>query len=119
MSAVAESPAFRFAINLSYSAISQCTHSFVSSPRAAVRPSVENNAVAGTFNAPSASVVYDENGSHVFVIRGGKAHQVAVTTGPEQDDRIAVSGEIHAGDQVAVAGAYQLQDGLAVRIAAK
>src|ERR1019366_7361489 len=56
VSAVAESPAFRFAINLSYSAISQCTHSFVSSPRAAVRPSVENNAAAGTFSAPSASV---------------------------------------------------------------
>ena len=69
--------------------------------------------------APRASVVYDENGSHVFVIRAGKAHQVAVTTGPEQGDRIAVSGEIRAGDQVAVAGAYQLQDGLAVRIAAQ
>jgi RND family efflux transporter MFP subunit len=68
---------------------------------------------------PRASVVYDENGSHIFVIRGGKAHQVAVTTGPEQDDRIVVYGEIRAGDQVAVVGAYQLQDGLAVRIAAK
>ncbi|HEY3889358.1 MAG TPA: efflux RND transporter periplasmic adaptor subunit [Caulobacteraceae bacterium] len=69
--------------------------------------------------APRASVVYDENGSHVFVIRGGKAHQVAVAAGPEQEDRITVSGEIHAGDQVAVVGAYQLQDGLAVRIAGK
>lgn len=68
---------------------------------------------------PRASVVYDENGSHVFVIRGGKAHQVAVTTAAEQADRIAVSGALNAGDQVAVAGAYQLQDGLAVRIAAK
>jgi RND family efflux transporter MFP subunit len=68
---------------------------------------------------PRASVVYDEAGAHVFVVKGGKAHQVAVTTGPETGDQIAVTGELHPGDQVAVAGAYQLQDGLAIRIGAQ
>ena len=65
---------------------------------------------------PRASVVYDEDGAHVFVVKAGKARQVAVATGPESGDQIAVTGELHAGDPVVVAGAYQLQDGLAVRL---
>ena len=43
---------------------------------------------------PAASVVYDENGAHVFVVKAGKAHLVAVTTGPQAGDQIAVSGEL-------------------------
>jgi membrane fusion protein (multidrug efflux system) len=65
---------------------------------------------------PRASVVYDEDGARVFVVRAGKAHRVAVATGPEAGDQIAVTGDLHAGDPVVVVGAYQLQDGLAVRL---
>jgi RND family efflux transporter MFP subunit len=68
---------------------------------------------------PRASVVYDEDGAHVFVVKAGKAHQVAVAAGPEAGDQIAVTGDLHAGDPVVVAGAYQLQDGLAVRLGAQ
>ena len=53
--AVVVSPALRLAISRSYSASSQCTASRVSRPRAAVRPSVENSAVAGTLSRPRAS----------------------------------------------------------------
>ena len=68
---------------------------------------------------PRASVVYDEDGAHLFVVRAGKAHLVAVATGPEAGDQIAVTGDLHAGDPVVVVGAYQLQDGLAVRLGAQ
>jgi RND family efflux transporter MFP subunit len=68
---------------------------------------------------PSASVVYDEDGAHVFVVRAGKAHQVAVTPGPQAGDLIAVTGDLKPGDPVVVTGAYQLQDGLAVRLGAQ
>jgi multidrug efflux pump subunit AcrA (membrane-fusion protein) len=68
---------------------------------------------------PSASVVHDEDGAHVFVVKAGKAHQVAVATGPEAGDLIAVTGDLKAGDPVVVSGAYQLQDGLAVRLGAQ
>jgi RND family efflux transporter MFP subunit len=68
---------------------------------------------------PRASVVYDEAGAHVFLIKGGKAHQVAVSTGPDIGDQIAVTGALRSGDVVAVVGAYQLQDGLAVRVGAQ
>ena len=67
---------------------------------------------------PRAAVVYGEDGAHVFVVRAGKARQVAVETSPESGDQIAVTGALHAGDPVVVAGAYQLQDGLAVRLGA-
>jgi RND family efflux transporter MFP subunit len=84
---------------------------------AAVRGEITTTTVQG-LTVPAASVVYDENGAHVFVVRGGKAHQVAVTVGPEQGDRVMVSGQLNADDQVAVSGAYQLEDGMVVRIAA-
>ncbi len=84
---------------------------------AAVRGEITTATVQG-LTAPAASVVYDENGAHVFVVRGGKAHQVSVTVGPEQGDQVMVGGQLSANDQVAVSGAYQLDDGMAVRIAA-
>jgi RND family efflux transporter MFP subunit len=84
---------------------------------AAVRGEIAVAASQG-LTIPAVSVVYDEDGAHVFVVRGGKAHQVAVTPGQQVADQIAVSGEIRAGDPVVVSGAYQLQDGMAVRIGA-
>ena len=71
----------------------------------------------GGLLVPRAAVVSDEAGAHVFVIEGGKARQVAVTAGAEQGDDIEVAGPIKAGDAVAVEGAYQIEDGMAVRIA--
>jgi RND family efflux transporter MFP subunit len=68
--------------------------------------------------APRASVVFDETGAHVFTITGGKAHRVFVTTGAEQGDDIEISGPIKAGDTIAVEGAYELEDGMAVRVGA-
>jgi RND family efflux transporter MFP subunit len=83
---------------------------------AAVRGEITTATVQG-LTVPAASVVYDENGAHLFVVRGGKAHQVAVTVGPEQADEVMVNGKLGASDQVAVTGAYQLEDGMAVRVA--
>ena len=82
---------------------------------AAVRGEITTATVQG-LTVPSSSVVYDESGAHVFVVRGGKAHLVAVTVGPEQGDQVMVSGQLGANDMVAVSGAYQLEDGMAVRI---
>jgi RND family efflux transporter MFP subunit len=83
---------------------------------AAVRGVITTATVEG-LTAPFASVVYDEKGAHVFVVRGGKAHEVEVTIGPEDGDQVMVTGQLAANDRVAVSGAYQLEDGMAVRIA--
>jgi RND family efflux transporter MFP subunit len=66
---------------------------------------------------PHSALVFDEDGSHLFVVKAGKAKRVVVTTGPEQGGDIEVIGALHAGDAVAVQGAYQIQDGQAVRTA--
>jgi RND family efflux transporter MFP subunit len=68
---------------------------------------------------PRAAVVVDEDGAHVFVIAGGRARRVAVTAGPEVGDEIAVEGEVRAGNPVALEGAYELRDGMAVRAATR
>jgi RND family efflux transporter MFP subunit len=68
---------------------------------------------------PRAAVVFDESGAHVFAIQGAKAHQVAVTTGADQGADVEVIGALRAGEAVAVAGAYQLQDGARVRTSSR
>jgi RND family efflux transporter MFP subunit len=86
---------------------------------AAVRGEIVTATLRG-LTAPAASVVYDEKGAHVFVARGGKAHEVAVTVGPEDGDQVMVSGAaLSAGDPVVVSGAYQVEDGMDVRLAGK
>ncbi len=85
---------------------------------AAVRGDITTGGHAGLL-APRAAVVFDETGPHVFTISGGKAHRVFVTVGRDRDDDIEISGKIPAGAQVAVEGAYELQDGMAVKVRGK
>ncbi|MGH6985808.1 MAG: efflux RND transporter periplasmic adaptor subunit [Caulobacteraceae bacterium] len=66
---------------------------------------------------PRASVIWDEKGAHVFVVRGGEAHEVDVSPGETEGAAIEVTGSLKPGDDVAVTGAYQLQDSMAIRIA--
>jgi membrane fusion protein (multidrug efflux system) len=82
---------------------------------AAVEGDIAIGAHAG-LTVPRAAVVFDETGSHVFTVAGGKAHRVFVTVGADQGEAVEVSGPIKAGDAVAVEGAYELQDGMAVKL---
>lgn len=66
-------------------------------------------------SVPRGAVVFDDTGAHVFLVDGGKAGRVAVTVGREQSDVYEVKGDLKAGQVVAVSGAYQLEDGMAVR----
>jgi len=69
--------------------------------------------------APRAAVVFDETGPHLFTVSGGKAHRVFVKTGLDHGQDIEVAGPLPAGTQVAVEGAYELQDGMAVKARGK
>jgi RND family efflux transporter MFP subunit len=68
---------------------------------------------------PRASVVFDETGPHVFLVSGGKAHRTFVALGLDHGQEIEITGQLPAGAQVAVEGAYELQDGMAVKVRAK
>jgi multidrug efflux pump subunit AcrA (membrane-fusion protein) len=65
---------------------------------------------------PRSAVVVDETGPHLFLVSGGKAHRVFVSVGLDQGDDIEVKGPLAAGAKVAVEGAYELQDGMAVKV---
>ena len=83
---------------------------------------VEAQVVTGVHDAlvvPRNSVVFDETGTHVFIIAGGKAHRVFVKVGRDHGDDVEVEGPLTAGQPVAVQGAYELQDGMDVRLAAR
>lgn len=67
------------------------------------------------FVVPESAVLWDDKGAYVFVVRDGRARRVGVTTGAEQDNRVAVEGSLTAGETVVVEGNYELSDGAAVR----
>ena len=66
--------------------------------------------------APRASVVFDETGPHLFVVAGGKAERVFVKVGLDHGDDVEISGDVPVGARVAVDGAYELQDGMPVKV---
>jgi RND family efflux transporter MFP subunit len=66
--------------------------------------------------APRAAVLRDEAGAYLFLIVDGHAKRINVSTpGAENDQEIAVEGPFDAASKVAVSGAYELEDGMAVR----
>ena len=68
---------------------------------------------------PRAAVVFDETGPHVFLVAGGKAQRVFVSLGLNHGEDVEIAGKLAAGSQVAVEGAYELQDGMAVKVRGK
>ena len=85
-----------------------------------VGAAVEADVVTGArqgLAVPRGAVVFDETGAHVFVVAGGKAERVFVTAGRDQGDEIEIIGPVRAGQLVAVEGAYELQDGMPVKVA--
>jgi RND family efflux transporter MFP subunit len=87
-----------------------------------VGAAVEADVVTGAHQGlcvPRGAVVFDETGAHVFVVADGKAARVFVTAGRDHGDEIEISGPVRAGQVVAVEGAYELQDGMAVKVAVR
>lgn len=66
--------------------------------------------------APRAAVLRDEAGAYLFQIEQGHAKRVDVTTpGAQDQQQIAVEGPLDSTHKIAVLGAYELEDGMAVR----
>jgi RND family efflux transporter MFP subunit len=82
---------------------------------AAVRAEVATGQHQGLI-VPRTAVVFDETGAHLFTVSGGKAHRVFVQTGSDHGDDLEVKGQIAPGALIAVEGAYELQDGMAVKV---
>lgn len=69
--------------------------------------------------APRAAVLRDVAGAYLYQVVNGHAKRIDVTTpGGENESEIAVEGPFDPASKVAVLGAYELEDGMAVREAA-
>lgn len=64
---------------------------------------------------PRNAILSEGGNTYLFVVENGKARRVVVQSGRENGDLVAVSGSLHAGDEVVVTGNYELNDGMAVR----
>jgi membrane fusion protein, multidrug efflux system len=64
---------------------------------------------------PREAILYDKNGSYVFVDKNDVARRVQVELGAEEDDTVLVTGEIKHGDEVVVQGNYELTDGMKIK----
>lgn len=84
----------------------------------AVRGEIVTGAHSGLV-VPRQAIVFDETGPHLFTVSQGKAHRVFVKAGADHGDEVEITGRIAPGALVAVEGAYELQDGMAVKARAK
>lgn len=64
---------------------------------------------------PRAAVLHDEQGDYLFQFDHGKAHRVDVQLRQPAGDSVGVLGKLDAQLPVIVQGAYELDDGAAVR----
>lgn len=65
---------------------------------------------------PEAAIVPDSDKATIFVVKDGKARQVAVNTGKRKDGLVEITSGITGGDKVVVAGSTRLSNGANVQI---
>jgi RND family efflux transporter MFP subunit len=83
-----------------------------------VRAQLQVGALSAVAVSRSA-VLTDERGDYVFQILGGKAHRVAVVRRLDTGALVAIDGLTDMKSPVVVEGNYELQDGMAVKEAAR
>jgi RND family efflux transporter MFP subunit len=82
-----------------------------------LRVAVPSSDSREVLTVPRDALVLRPEGATIFVIDAQQqAQQVAVTTGLGSDDRIEVSGNVKAGDQVVIRGNERLQPGQDVQV---
>lgn len=77
-----------------------------------VNVSVQIPSTEATLQVPRDAVVLRDTGGHVFLItKDNKATKVLVGVGEGSQDWVSVTGNLQAGDRVAIRGIERLQDG--------
>ncbi|MET1754974.1 efflux RND transporter periplasmic adaptor subunit [Novosphingobium sp. RD2P27] len=65
---------------------------------------------------PEQAIVWGGEGSHLFIVREGKAVRVPVTITSRREGLVFVDGAIRRGDRVVVEGVQKMRDGQEVRL---
>ncbi len=77
---------------------------------------LETERVDDAFVVTKNTVLEDETGNYVFVVKDGIASRVDVTRGIQDGERIQIIGALEAGDQIVVKGQHYLDDQEAVAV---
>lgn len=67
-------------------------------------------------SVPEEAIVWGGEGSHIFVVRDGKAVRVPVTITSRRDGQVLIDGKVSARDRVIVKGVQKVRDGQAIRL---
>ena len=87
-------------------------------PGSTVRASIQTARRAGVLMVPRSAVLQDNGKAYAFIVIGDKARQAWLKTGQDDGKNVEVLDGLKAGDQVVVEGNYELEDGMAVHLAA-
>lgn len=80
-----------------------------------VKLAVETYKAEDAFIIPYDAVYYENDGSYVYVMKGGKAVKTPVTTGIFNDDSIEITSGLYLKDVVITSWSPRLIDGVAVK----
>lgn len=77
---------------------------------------IEVKAVTGTVHVPIEALFDEDDEEYVFVVENGALTKRVVTTGVLTDTRAQIVKGLEVGEQVALSGAVELTEGMAVRV---
>jgi RND family efflux transporter MFP subunit len=83
-----------------------------------VKTRIKLDPVADAVVVPRRAVLFDAEGNKVFVVTDNKAVGRVVEIGAQTDGQVQIRSGIKVGERVVVEGNHELEDGMAVRIAA-
>ncbi len=67
-------------------------------------------------SVPEQAIAWGGEGSHLFVVRDGKARRIPVTITSRRDGTVLVDGGLRTGDRVIVEGVQKVRDGQDIRL---
>jgi len=68
-----------------------------------------------SFTVPRKAILNDADGYYIFTLKNKIARKIYVKKGIEQDDLVAISGDVQIDETVVVTGNYILEDGMLTR----
>ena len=86
-------------------------------PGSSVRGRIVLDSHPDALTVPRSAVLYSEEKPFVYVAEGGKAQRRDVTTGLSDDTQVEILKGLKVGESVIVGGNYELEDGMAIRLA--
>ena len=86
-------------------------------PGSAVRARIVLDTHAEAITVPRSAVLYEDEQPFVYIADQGKAHRKPITLGLMDEAQAEIVKGVNVGDSVITGGNYELEDGMAVKLA--